>query len=75
MLIVFNQDFDTAAEHVKNLVKKPSDDELLQIYGLFKQGTVGDVNTGKNIDICLIFDVVSSYYCVPVPFYSINEKP
>lgn len=57
MLIVFNQDFDTAAEHVKNLVKKPNDDELLQIYSLFKQGTVGDVNTGKNIDICLIFDV------------------
>jgi len=33
---------------VKNLKGKPSDDELLQVYSLFKQATVGDVNTGKS---------------------------
>jgi diazepam-binding inhibitor (GABA receptor modulating acyl-CoA-binding protein) len=30
-------EFDRAAEEVKNLTKKPSDDELLQLYGLFKR--------------------------------------
>ncbi|ODN05914.1 Acyl-CoA-binding protein [Orchesella cincta] len=40
-------DFETSAENVKNLVKKPSDDELLEIYGLYKQATVGDVNTAR----------------------------
>ncbi|CAF2988760.1 unnamed protein product [Rotaria sp. Silwood2] len=39
--------FDKAAEEVKNLSKKPSDDELLKLYGLFKQATVGDTNTAK----------------------------
>ncbi|XP_054603165.1 acyl-CoA-binding protein isoform X1 [Nothobranchius furzeri] len=37
--------FDTAAAEVKQLKAKPSDDEMLQIYSLFKQATVGDVNT------------------------------
>ncbi|CAF0877278.1 unnamed protein product [Adineta steineri] len=40
-------DFDQAAADVKNLSKKPSDDELLKLYGLFKQATVGDNNTSK----------------------------
>jgi diazepam-binding inhibitor (GABA receptor modulating acyl-CoA-binding protein) len=30
-------DFDKAAEDVKNLSKKPSDDQLLQLYGLYKR--------------------------------------
>ena len=30
-------EFDKAAEEVKQLTKKPSDDELLQLYGLFKR--------------------------------------
>ncbi|XP_021948487.1 acyl-CoA-binding protein [Folsomia candida] len=40
-------DFDTAAEQVKNLKGKPTDEELLDVYGLFKQATVGDVNTSR----------------------------
>lgn len=40
------QKFKKAAEDVKNLTKKPTDEELLIIYGLFKQGSIGDVNTG-----------------------------
>ncbi|BFZ58083.1 acyl-CoA-binding protein (ACBP)/diazepam binding inhibitor (DBI)/endozepine (EP) [Savitreella phatthalungensis] len=40
-------DFDKAAEEVKNLKTKPSDDELLRLYGLFKQATVGDNETPK----------------------------
>ncbi|CAF3435224.1 unnamed protein product [Rotaria socialis] len=39
--------FDQAAADVKNLSKKPSDDELLQLYGLFKQATIGDNNTTR----------------------------
>ncbi|KAI8145972.1 putative acyl-coA-binding protein [Fennellomyces sp. T-0311] len=40
-------EFDKAAEEVKNLPTKPSDDDLLKLYGLFKQATVGDNNTAK----------------------------
>ncbi len=29
--------FDKAAEEVKNLSKKPSDEQLLTLYGLFKR--------------------------------------
>jgi len=40
-------DFNEAAENVKKFSKKPSDAEMLQIYGLFKQVTVGDCNTSR----------------------------
>ena len=32
---------------MKNLAKKPSDDELLELYSLYKQATMGDNNTDK----------------------------
>lgn len=38
--------FDTAAAEVKQLKAKPADEEMLQVYSLFKQASVGDVNTG-----------------------------
>lgn len=41
------QEFTKAAEDVKAWSKKPTDEELLQLYALFKQGTVGDVNTTR----------------------------
>lgn len=41
------QEFNTAAEEVKNLATKPSDNQLLELYGLFKQATVGDNTTCK----------------------------
>lgn len=44
--------FKEAAAKVEKLTKKPTDAELLEIYGLYKQATVGDVNTGKS---CLGF--------------------
>ncbi|KAG9476536.1 hypothetical protein GDO78_003204 [Eleutherodactylus coqui] len=37
-------DFDKAAEDVKKLKTKPTDDELKELYGLYKQSTVGDIN-------------------------------
>lgn len=39
--------FNAAAEEVKNLTKKPADAEMLEIYSLFKQCTVGDCNIAR----------------------------
>ncbi|KDR20996.1 Acyl-CoA-binding protein-like protein, partial [Zootermopsis nevadensis] len=41
------QKFNEAAESVKNFKKRPSDDELLQLYALFKQATDGDNHKEK----------------------------
>ncbi|XP_045875856.1 acyl-CoA-binding protein [Meles meles] len=40
-------EFEKAAEDVKHLKTKPTDDEMLFIYGHYKQVTVGDVNTER----------------------------
>ncbi|KAI9364562.1 acyl-CoA-binding protein [Pilaira anomala] len=40
-------EFNTAAEEAQKLTTKPSNDELLELYGLFKQATVGDNETSK----------------------------
>ncbi|XP_018587841.1 acyl-CoA-binding protein [Scleropages formosus] len=40
-------EFDKAAEEVKHLKVKPTDAEMLEIYSLYKQTTVGDVNTAR----------------------------
>ncbi|GFR10398.1 acyl-CoA-binding protein homolog [Trichonephila clavata] len=42
-----SEKFDKAAEDVKNLKSKPTDEELLELYALFKQATVGDCNTAR----------------------------
>uniref|UniRef100_A0A672RDJ5 Acyl-CoA-binding protein n=1 Tax=Sinocyclocheilus grahami TaxID=75366 RepID=A0A672RDJ5_SINGR len=39
--------FQKAAEEVKHLKTKPADAEMLEIYSLYKQATVGDVNTAR----------------------------
>jgi acyl-CoA-binding protein len=36
--------FDDAAKRVKNLEERPSNDDLLVLYALYKQGTDGDVS-------------------------------
>lgn len=41
-----DEQFKKAADEVNNLKAKPSNDDLLEIYALFKQGSIGDVNTG-----------------------------
>nr|CAD7577966.1 unnamed protein product [Timema californicum] len=41
------QRFTKAAEDVKVLKATPSDEELLEVYALYKQATVGDVNTAR----------------------------
>jgi diazepam-binding inhibitor (GABA receptor modulating acyl-CoA-binding protein) len=39
------EDFEAAAERIKP-VTGPNNDEMLELYGLYKQATVGDNNTG-----------------------------
>ncbi|XP_057662043.1 acyl-CoA-binding protein-like [Diorhabda carinulata] len=42
-----DEKFQKAAEDVKKLKSKPSDQDLLEIYGYFKQANEGDVNTSR----------------------------
>ena len=39
--------FEAAAVKVKNLTKRPSNEELLNLYALYKQGSDGDVSGKK----------------------------
>uniref|UniRef100_A0A3P9KQE8 Acyl-CoA binding domain containing 7 n=1 Tax=Oryzias latipes TaxID=8090 RepID=A0A3P9KQE8_ORYLA len=40
-------DFKTVAEDVKKVKTRPSNEELLTLYGLYKQSLVGDINIDK----------------------------
>ena len=40
-------EFEQAAENVKKLTQRPTNEELLEMYGLYKQATVGDCNTDR----------------------------
>ena len=40
-------EFEEAVERSKTLAARPSNDVLLQLYGLYKQATDGDVNTPR----------------------------
>ncbi|XP_012311395.1 acyl-CoA-binding domain-containing protein 7 [Aotus nancymaae] len=37
-------EFDKAAEEVRKLKARPDDGELKDLYGLYKQATIGDIN-------------------------------
>jgi acyl-CoA-binding protein len=41
------QQFETAVTQAKAFTQKPSNEELLQLYALYKQATEGDVNTER----------------------------
>uniref|UniRef100_A0A3B3R2F4 Acyl-CoA binding domain containing 7 n=1 Tax=Paramormyrops kingsleyae TaxID=1676925 RepID=A0A3B3R2F4_9TELE len=45
--ITLKAEFEKLAEDVKNVKTRPEDQELLDMYGLYKQATVGDINTEK----------------------------
>ena len=40
-------EFEKAAQDVKDLTVRPTNEELLELYGYFKQATVGDCNTAR----------------------------
>ena len=39
------EQFEQAAAESKSLSQKPSNETLLQLYSLYKQGSIGDINT------------------------------
>lgn len=39
------EQFENAATESKSLSEKPDNETLLQLYSLYKQGSIGDVNT------------------------------
>ena len=41
-----NQQFEEAAARSKDMTRRPSNEELLQLYALYKQGSEGDI-TGE----------------------------
>ncbi|XP_066591008.1 acyl-CoA-binding protein-like [Prorops nasuta] len=42
-----DESFNKAAEEVKELATQPTDADLLELYALYKQATVGDCNTAR----------------------------
>ena len=42
--MALKEDFQSAAERVKKLSKRPTNEQLLALYSLYKQATEGDVN-------------------------------
>lgn len=42
--MALTEDFEKAAEDVKFLTKRPSNDDLLELYAFYKQATEGDVS-------------------------------
>ncbi len=40
-------EFDTAAQDVQKLAKRPGNDVLLKLYAYYKQATVGDVSGSR----------------------------
>ncbi|OBS77762.1 hypothetical protein A6R68_19847 [Neotoma lepida] len=39
-------DFDQATQDVRKLKSRPEDEELKELYGLYKQSIIGDINIG-----------------------------
>lgn len=52
-----SQEFTDKAAAVQDMETRPADDELLKLYGLYKQATVGDNDTAKPG----IFDLKGKY--------------
>lgn len=46
------EEFKKVADQVKNMKTKPTDDEILILYSLYKQAMVGDVNIGMRLSLC-----------------------
>ena len=47
MSTILDQSFSKAIEHLKKLNNTPSSEELLRLYGLYKQINIGDINVPK----------------------------
>lgn len=66
----YSQRFDNAAIAVKELAAQPEDEDLLELYALYKQSTVGDCNTGafsQNFCVQSITRRAHSYTIATIP--------
>lgn len=45
--MALKEDFEKAAEEVKGLKSRPSNDDLLELYACYKQATEGDVSGSR----------------------------
>ena len=43
-MTVTDKKFEAAANDIKQLTKRPDDEDMLRLYALYKQGSVGDVD-------------------------------
>lgn len=66
-------EFEQIAADVQKVKTRPTDQELLDLYGLFKQANVGDVNTGKIFlhnhmtrDSMSVANIYSKHFLLPV---------
>lgn len=55
LFIPMQESFLKAAEEAKVLAVKPSNEEMSEIYGLYKQATVGDVDIGESLRTKKVF--------------------
>lgn len=46
-IMTLDEEFEAAQRNVRTLSKTPSNDALLKLYGLFKQGSVGNVQGSR----------------------------
>jgi acyl-CoA-binding protein len=46
-MTIDNELFESAAIAVKSLTNRPDDNTMLKLYGLYKQGSAGDVSGSK----------------------------
>ncbi len=47
MAMALSDDFQAAQERSRQLTKRPSNEELLDLYAIFKQATEGDASGGR----------------------------
>jgi diazepam-binding inhibitor (GABA receptor modulating acyl-CoA-binding protein) len=46
-IMEINESFKSALEKVKSLDARPSNENLLKLYGLYKQATIGDIKEDR----------------------------
>ncbi|KAK9679851.1 Acyl CoA binding protein [Popillia japonica] len=50
MYLSMDEKFQTACQQVRNFTKRPPDSDMLELYSLFKQATIGNINIAKPTD-------------------------
>ncbi|KAF7283600.1 hypothetical protein GWI33_023357 [Rhynchophorus ferrugineus] len=48
--MTLDEKFNAAAQQIRKFTKRPPDSDMLEVYALYKQSTIGDINTNKSGD-------------------------